>query len=51
MTAPRANVGQSYLVYWNLRVVMSSQYSYTLISRPGYDRFERGWRAAAQELI
>jgi polysaccharide biosynthesis protein PslA len=30
---------------------MSSQYSYTLIARPGSDRFERGWRAAANELM
>ena len=30
---------------------MSSQYGYTLISRTGSDRFLRGWRAAAQELV
>ena len=30
---------------------MSSQYSYTLISRTGSDRFLRGWRVAGQELI
>ena len=30
---------------------MSSLFSYTLIARPGSDRFERGWRVAAQELM
>jgi Undecaprenyl-phosphate glucose phosphotransferase len=30
---------------------MSSQYGYTLISRAGSDRFLRGWRAVAQELV
>lgn len=30
---------------------MSSQYSYTLVSRTGSDRFQRSWRAVTNELL